>query len=211
MYGGGKKLRLFDASWFSLEWLCLNADKLVIRILKLKINIQFARCKIQFACCRAPQKAPADSLLYTHAPNTHVRVVYVWSSTKWLQWLAMAIRLALTSWKLLYGSILSSMKSTGKLTRPTQLVRYVELNLSTLAAQFIWENTLRYATQSWERSSDLLQMPAREQSSRWWYSFNRTLREQSGLPNHETVDFRWWCSLMNLLIFLMIITKVGSD
>ena len=106
---GGKHFWFFNASQFSLQWLCLDADKLIIGIVNL--------------------------------------------------------------WKLLYGSILSSMNSRVESTRPTQFVRCVDLNLNTLATQLIWETTLRYTTQNWE-SNDLLQMPTRERSSRWWHSFN---------------------------------------
>ena len=125
---GGKNFLFFDASRFTLVRLCLNADKLIIGILKLK-----SVHPLQHSVC------PLHRLL----------------------------------WKLLYGSILSSMKSAGGLTRPTQFVRCVEQNLNTSATQQIWETTLRDTTQRWERSSDLLHMPARERSSRRWHSFNQ--------------------------------------
>ena len=64
--------------------------------------------------------------------------------------------------------------------------------------------------QSWQRSSDLLQMPVREWSSRQWHCFNWTLWEQSRYPNLLQVLLHWiqdriqlwrmwvferWCSL----------------
>ena len=132
------------------------------------------------------------SAVHACAPNTRVRVVYVWAATKWPQWLAPSLKdRHRLLWKLLFGSILSSIKSRGELTRPTQSVKCLELNLKTSATQRIWKTTLPDTTQSWERSSDLLQMPARERSSRRWHSFNRTLREQSGLPNPLQVLLHW--------------------
>ena len=89
--------------------------------------------------------------------------------------------------KLMYGSISSSMKSRGELTRPTQFVRCVELNTS--ATWLIWETTLRNTTQSWERSCDLLKMPARERSG----SFNRTeraLQITKSIASFITLDLR---------------------
>ena len=44
-------------------------------------------------------------------------------------------------WKLLYGSILSSMKLRGEFTRLTQFVRCVDLNLNISATQLILETT----------------------------------------------------------------------
>ena len=46
----GKHFRFFEASRFSLEWLCLNADKLIIVMLKLKLasaseSSRIVRCK----------------------------------------------------------------------------------------------------------------------------------------------------------------------
>ena len=51
-------------------------------------------------------------------------------------------------------SILSSIRSTGETTRPTQFVRCVELNWNISATQLIWETTLhdteqRQLPQSW--------------------------------------------------------------
>ena len=83
-----------------------------------------------------------------------------------------------TSLKLLYGSSLSFMKSSGELTRPTQFVRCVELNFNTSATQLIWETTLRDPTQRWREAAT-----SQKRWSRRCHGFNWTLRERSWLPN----------------------------
>ena len=120
-----------------------HADKLIIGILKLKLvrPLQHSVRLLQ----SATDSACWFSAVHACAPNTHVWVVYVWAATEWLQWLAPC----LSNWhrllgKLLYGRILSSIKSRGEMARPTQFVRCVELKLNTSATQIHLRNHLAY-------------------------------------------------------------------
>ena len=83
-----------DASRFSLEWLCLDADQLIIRILKLKLvhplqhSVRLLQHSVRLLQS-ATESACWFSAVHACAPNTHVWVDYVWATTKWLQWLAL--------------------------------------------------------------------------------------------------------------------------
>ena len=130
-------------------------------------------------------------LCCTWAPNTRASCLCLSGNKMAAMASTKPIRLAPTSLKATVWQHFEFHKVEGDLTRPTQFVRCVELNLNTSATQLIWETTLRDTTQSWERSSDLLQMPARERWSRRWHSFSWTLRERSGLPNLLQVLLHW--------------------
>ena len=67
---GGKHFRFFDASLFSLEWLCLDADKLITEILKLTLV-----CPLQHSVRllqSATESACWFSAVHACAPNTRV-------------------------------------------------------------------------------------------------------------------------------------------
>ena len=85
---GGENVRFFDASRFSLGWLCLDADKLIIGILKLELvrPLQHSVRPLWF------------SAVHACTPNTHVRVVLAAiANTK-------RVRPSWLLWKLLYGT-----------------------------------------------------------------------------------------------------------
>ena len=64
----------------------------------------------------------------------------------------------------------------GRIDKTYTVCKVCGTQLKYSATKLIWETTLRNTIQRLERSSDLLQMPAREQSGRQWHSFSQNQR-----------------------------------
>ena len=150
---GGKNVRFFDAPQFSLEWLCFGADTLIIIILKLKLvcPLQHSVCLLILCCTGMQNKDTCASCLCLSGDK-----MAAMASTR-------PIRLAPTSLKATVWQHFEFMKFGGRIDKTYTVCKVCGTQLfNTAATQLIWETTLHDSTQILERSSDLLQMPARE-------------------------------------------------